>query len=279
VQTTSAAWRLSIAARRVRQTLTRFENGPTVLAGIVGSRIRHKPTELMYRLDDELSIVCPNMPGARVPIYEVFADNAYHLDWFTADLGDDPRALDIGGHIGCFSLAFARQHPGARVETFEASPSTAAYARRNMAINGFDDRVTVHHSAVSSSSGTLRFADNAGGSGLNGLTAPEGTPTIEVPAVTFAEALANADRPIDVVKIDTEGAEYDIVLGSDPSDWSDVQRVVMEYHPVDGHSWDELKTFFSKAGLEVAHQEIGLDGMDTDRLGTVWLSRTPLPAL
>ena len=276
MQTTSATWRISLAARRVRQTLTRFENGPSVLAGIVGSRIRHQPPELMYRLDDDLSIVCPNQPGARVPIYEVFADDAYHLEWFTSDLGVDPRAVDIGGHIGCFSLAFARQHPGAHVETFEASPSTAAYARRNMAINGFDDRVTVHHTAVSSSSGTLRFADNAGGSGLNGLTAPEGTPTIEVPAVTFAEALAMAGGPVDVVKIDTEGAEYDIVLGSDPSDWSDVQRLVLEYHPVDGHSWDELQTFFSKAGLEVAHQELGLS---TDRLGTVWLSRTPMAPL
>ena len=268
--------RISLAGRRVRQTLTRFENGPSVLAGIVGSRIRHQPAELTYRLDDELSIICPNLPGARVPIYEVFAEDAYRLGWFTSDLGDNPRLVDIGGHIGCVALAFARQHPGARVETFEASPSTAAYTRRNMAINGFDDRVTIHRIAVSSASGTLSFADNAGGSGLNGLTAPAGTPTIEVPAVTFAEALAKADGPVDVVKVDTEGAEYDIVLGSDPSDWSDVQRLVMEFHPVDGHSWDELQTFFSKAGLEVVHQELGLD---TDRLGTVWLSRTPLPSI
>ena len=76
--------------------------------------------------------------------------------------------------------------------------------------------------------------------------------------------------------VDTEGAQYDIVLSSDPADWSDVQRLVLEYHPVDGHSWDELQTFFSKAGLEVAHLELGLF---TDRLGTAWLSRTPLPAL
>jgi hypothetical protein len=111
---------------------------------------------------------------------------------------------------------------------------------------------------------------------LNGLTAPEGTPTIEVPAVSFVEALAKAGGPVDVVKIDTEGAEYDIVLASDPSDWSEVQRLVLEFHPVDGHTWDELQTFFSKAGLEVAHRELGLG---TDRLGTAWLSRTPLPPI
>jgi FkbM family methyltransferase len=260
-----------LAARRVRQTLTEFDNGATVLAAIAGRRLRRQPTDLLFRFDDDLSILCPNVPGARVPVYEVFAEDAYRLDWFTADLGEELLAVDIGGHIGCFSMAFARLHPKANVQAFEASPSTAAYTRRNMELNAFTERVTVNNTAVASSSGTLQFADNAGGSGLNGITAPEGTPTIQVPCVTLAEAFARAGGPVDVVKIDTEGAEYDIVLGSDPSDWADVQRLVMEYHPVDGHSWDELRTFLSKAGLEVVlHEPV------TDRLGTAWLSRTPM---
>ena len=246
-----------------------------MLAAIVGQRLRRHPSDLLFQIDDNLRIVSPNAPGARVPVYEVFAEDAYHLEWFTSDLGDDLRAVDIGGHIGCFSMAFVRLHPTARVQTFEASPSTADYARRNMERNGFDDRVSVHNTAVSSTTGTLTFADNASGSGLNGLTAPKGTPTIEVPCVTFAEALARADGPVDVVKIDTEGAEYDIVLKSDPKDWADVQRLVLEYHRVTGRSWEELRTFLSDAGLEVAHHVWARD----QRLGTAWLSRTPLPPL
>jgi FkbM family methyltransferase len=263
--------RTLLAARRVRQTLTEFDNGATVLAAIAGRRLRRHAADLLFRFDDDLSVLCPNVPGARVPVYEVFAEDAYRLDWFTADLGDELRAVDIGGHIGCFALAFARLHPGASVQTLEASPFTADYTHRNMEMNGFAERVTVYNTAVSWSNGTLRFADNAGGSGLNGLTAPEGTPTIEVSCVTLAEALGRAGGPVDVVKIDTEGAEYDIVLRSDPSDWADVRRLVMEYHPVDGHSWDELRTFLSEAGLEVVRHE-----PVTDRRGTAWLSRMPM---
>jgi FkbM family methyltransferase len=269
---TRASRRLTLATRRVRQTLTQFDNGPSVLAAIVGQRLRRHPTDLLFQIEDNLSIVAPNAPGARVPVYEVFAEDAYHLEWFTSDLGDDLRAVDIGGHIGCFSLAFARLHPTARVQTFEASPSTAGYARRNMERNGFDGRVAVHNTAVSSSTGSLQFADNASGSGLNGLTAPKGTPTIEVPCVTFADALSLAGGPVEVVKIDTEGAEYDIVLKSDPSDWAGVQRLVLEYHRVPGRSWEELRTFLSTAGLEVAHHIWAPDR----RLGTAWLSRTPM---
>jgi len=261
--------RLSRATHRVGQTLSGFRNGASVLAQMAGRR-----DELVFKVDDSLSVTCPNIAGARVPVYEVFVEDAYRLEWFTRDLnGDKVQALDIGGHIGCFSLAFAHLHPEALVQTFEASPSTFSFTRRNVDDNGLADRVTVENIAVSDSNGTLAFADNGGGSGLNGVTAPAGTAVIDVPCITFADAVAHAGGKVDVVKIDTEGAEYDIVLGSEPTDWKDVQRVVLEYHEVTGRSWDELKAFFDEAGLHpVRHEPV------TPRLGTAWLSRTPIPA-
>ena len=261
--------RLSRATHRVGQTLSGFRNGASVLAQMAGGR-----DELVFKVDDSLSVTCPNIAGARVPVYEVFVEDAYRLEWFTGDLnGDKVQALDIGGHIGCFSLAFAQLHPEALVQTFEASPSTYACTRRNVDDNGLADRVMVENIAVSDSNGTLAFADNGGGSGLNGVTAPAGTAVIDVPCITFADAVAHAGGQVDVVKIDTEGAEYDIVLGSEPTDWKDVQRVVLEYHEVTGRSWDELKSFFDEAGLHpVRHEPV------TPRLGTAWLSRTPIPA-
>lgn len=257
---------IPLVTKRVRQTLTNFDNGTSILAGIAGRR-----DELVYVVDDSLSITCPNVAGARVPVYEVFAEDAYRLEWFTNDLPADVSAVDIGGHIGCFSMAFARLHPKGRVQTFEASPTTFGFLSRNITGNHFDSRVTVNNTAVSSKVGTLQFADNAGGSGLNGITAPEGSIVIEIPCTTVAAAFASAGDRVDVVKIDTEGAEYDIVLTSKPQEWAEVQRVVMEYHPVDGHSWAELKDFFAAAGLSVVRHE-----PVTDRLGTVWLSRTPI---
>ncbi len=258
--------RLTRAVSRVRQTLADFDNGPSILSAMV----RRKP-ELTFQVGDALTVTCPNVAGARVPVYEVFAEDAYRLAWFTGDLRDEVSAVDIGGHIGSFSMAFATLHPRGRVQTFEASPTTLAFLDRNISGNGLADRVTVNNIAVSSQAGKLQFADNAGGSGLNGLTAPAGSTVIEIPCTTLTAALAQSADRVDVVKIDTEGAEYDIVLGSDPADWSDVQRVVMEYHPVDGHTWAELEEFFGSAGLSVVrHEPVTL------RLGTVWLSRTPL---
>lgn len=257
------------ALRRVCQTLQSFDNGVGVLSELVRGS-----DELSFHTRDGVTISIPNVPGARVPVYELFAEDAYRIAWLVTGLPDGFGAFDIGGHVGCFSVALSASRPDSRVWAFEASPSTAAYTQRNVTQNDMENQVTVVNVALSSKPGMLEFADNAKASGLNGITAPEGTQTIEIPAITFADALDQADRPIRLVKIDTEGAEYDIVLGSDPAQWADVERVVLEYHDVPSRSWSDLEEFFTQAGLHVIDREDAATG----RIGTVWLSRTPVSA-
>lgn len=261
-------------ARRVRQTVTRFDGGVRLLKDIAGRRLSGGPDEVVFRTGG-VEVICPNQRGARVPVYEVFAEDAYRMDWFLGDAPDDVVAVDIGAHIGCFTVDLARRHPLATVHAYEASPATAAYLSRNVAANNLSGRVHVHQQAVAAEAGFIDFPDNAGASSLNGLTAPEGTATIEVATVPMTQVLATAGgdaanrrRRVDVVKIDTEGAEYDMVLGSSPDDWLLVERVVMEYHDVPGHGREELLGFFEDAGLrEVAHEQVAA------RQGTTWLRR------
>jgi len=260
---------LPLAMKRVRQTFSGFDNGPSLLLAMGRQSVTGKPAELIFRTDANTSIAVPNKPGARVPVYEIFVEDEYRLDWFTSDLGEAPVALDIGAHVGCFTVAFARRHPGARVDSYEASPSTAVYLARNIADNDLGSRVHGNNLAVQGVAGTLELADNGAASGHNGvlhLTAD--AQKVSVRSVSMAEALTISGRSADIVKIDTEGGEYDMVLGSVPSDWSGVRRVVLEYHDLPGHSWEELEAFFASAGLNVVHREKFLP-----RLGMAWLSR------
>lgn len=256
----------SIAARRLRQSFA-FRNTAAVLWALSSERAPWRPDAITFRMRDGAEMAIPNHAGARVPIFEVFIEDNYRLDDLTAGLRADLVALDIGGHVGSFSVALARHSPLARVHTYEASPVTADWLRRNVERNGLAERVQVHHTALSREAGTLSFADNGLGSGLNGLTAPEGSQVVEVPCITFAEAVARAGGHVDVVKMDTEGAEFDIILGSDPTDWAGVQRVVMEHHTVPGHDVAELQEFFTAAGLRV------VDHVEGVHAGALWLSR------
>lgn len=262
---------LPYAARRVRQTLTSFDNGPRILAGLARQRLTGRPPEIEYRVSGGMRVTCPNRPGARMPIYEVFIDDTYKLDWFTKGIGSQPVAVDIGGHIGSFALSFIGLHPEGHVHSFEASPATAEFLRRNVAANDLGDRVTVHEEAVSAATGELEFADNGAGSIHNGITSPEATTAIRVPCLSITDTLDLVGSDVDLLKLDAEGAEYDIVLQSRPEDWARVHRIVMEYHDRPGFTWAELEAFFASAGLTVVHQE-----PVHERLGLAWLAREPM---
>ncbi len=261
--------------KRVAQSPGAFSNWPRVLGDMARERFGGGPSTLSFATRTGLRIDCPNRPGARVPIYEIFAEDCYRFDWFLGSLSGRPiQVMDIGGHIGTFACRLAQLHPDATINAYEPSPTTAAFLRRNVDQNGFTDRVTVTEAAIASSTGFAELDDNGAGSGLNGLvSAGHGSTatSTKVPTIAFDEAIATIARPIDVVKMDCEGGEYDLVYGSSPAGWDSVQRVVLEYHRVPGQSWDQLRDWFAERGLTVqAHVVSG------DRLGSAWLSREPL---
>lgn len=261
---TRATW----VARRTRQTVSVFDNGWSVLRQMAA-----RADELAFEVDG-LTIHCPNVPGARVPVYEVFAEDEYSLDWFAHGLPDDVHVVDIGAHIGCFSTDLLRRFPGATVHSYEPTPSTGAYTVRNVESNGLADRITVHRTAVGSRAGTLVMADNGPGSGHNGVLhlGESGATEIEVACDSIADAFAAAGGRVDLLKMDAEGAEYGILIGSDPALWAGVRRLVMEYHHSDEHDFDDLRTFLEDTGMTLVRHETGGPGF-----GLAWFSRDPLP--
>ncbi|MCR4515013.1 FkbM family methyltransferase [Aeromicrobium sp. 50.2.37] len=260
--------RATWVARRTRQTVSVFDNGWSVLRQMAA-----RADELAFEVDG-LTIHCPNVPGARVPVYEVFAEDEYSLDWFGHGLPEDVHVVDIGAHIGCFSTDLLRRFPGATVHSYEPTPSTGAYTVRNVESNGLADRITVHRTAVGSRAGTLVMADNGPGSGHNGVLhlGEAGSVEIEVACDSIADAFAAAGDRVDLLKMDAEGAEYGILLDSDPALWSGVRRLVMEYHHSDEHGFDDLRTFLEGTGMTLVRHETGGPGF-----GLAWFSRDALP--
>jgi FkbM family methyltransferase len=266
--------------RRVAQTRRTFENWPTLLRRMVGEKLGRCGAELEFVTRGGVRITCPNVPGARLPLYEQYADDCYRLRELLAPLQGRPlQVFDIGAHIGSFATHIATLHRRARVECYEPSAQSAQYLRRNAQQNGFGGRITVHEVALADKEGTALFDDNDGGSVHNGLVRAERRlvdgadalaerHTVEVPTITFDTAVAAAPAPPQLVKMDCEGGEYPLVYASSPESWASVEVVVMEYHPVPGESWDELRVWLHDAGLDVVRHE-----SDRPGLGTAWLAR------
>jgi len=263
-------------AKRVLQTPKAFSNWPTILFDMAREKVGQGPSTLTFVARSGLRMECPNVPGARVPLYEIFAEDCYRFSWFLGPLANQPlRVLDVGGQVGTFSCRLAQLQPQAVINTYEPSPTTADFLRRNIERNHLGDRITVNQAALAATVGTAEFDDNGAGSGENSLvSSARGTVgTVTVQTTTFDAAVAAAGGPIDLVKMDCEGGEYDLVYASSPDNWSSVQRLVIEYHPVAGQSWNELRSWLEKVGLTVQYEE------SHGGVGVAFMSRQQLPPL
>jgi FkbM family methyltransferase len=120
-----------------------------------------------------------------------------------------PRILDCGANIGLASLWLTGRFPDARVTAFEPDPALCAILRRNLRVNG-RSRVEVVAAAVWSAKGRLPFRPDGADSGaLAAVTMNEGGAAIEVDAERLREWIAR--EPIDLLKLDVEGAELDVL--------------------------------------------------------------------
>src|SRR5262245_46277865 len=77
---------------------------------------------------------------------------------FADEIREGMTVIDIGAHIGFFSLAAARR-AGARcrVFSFEPTPATAKILANHVTLNRWDDRVTIVREVVSDAEGWTTF--------------------------------------------------------------------------------------------------------------------------
>jgi FkbM family methyltransferase len=133
--------------------------------------------------------------------------------------------IDIGAHIGYYTLLFAKcVGPGGHVFSFEPVPGNFALLRKNVQLNNLA-QVQTSNQAVYSRAGeiTISVPDDQPNSGNGSVCLDKGVRQFSVNAVSldaFCEEFLI--RP-DVLKMDVEGAEYEVLVGA--------QRVIAQFRP------------------------------------------------
>ena len=131
------------------------------------------------------------------------------------------HVLDVGANIGVMSLIAARAiGPSGTVDAFEPGPTIVATLRRNIAANGFSDRVHVNAMAVGSAPGSIQIHVAPTGDALASIYAEAAetgggkSVATDVRLTTLDEWGAEHQWPhVDLVKIDVEGAEIAVLEG------------------------------------------------------------------
>lgn len=153
--------------------------------------------------------------------------------------------IDIGAQIGVFSVYVARRGPaGIRVHSFEPMGANHSLLQTNLKLNGITN-VTAHNAAVTAVPGTFKLYLSAENTGMHSLYGG-GDRFEEVEGRGFNELFDSLKIDhCDVLKMDCEGAEYDIFKNARADVLKRIGAIIMEYH-------DEARLPELRAGLETA---------------------------
>lgn len=127
--------------------------------------------------------------------------------------GDVRCVMDVGANVGVTALYFSRIFPNAAIYAFEPAPDNFAVLQKNVANC---DRIRAFNFALGAKDEMLElFASdnpiNFGGYSLH-AAGSNTTKRIQIPVRNVATVLAELGlTKVDVLKVDTEGAEWDIV--------------------------------------------------------------------
>jgi len=147
--------------------------------------------------------------------------------------------IDIGSHVGMFAMAAAAR--GATVLCFEPLRENVELLNENAKLNGYERRITSHCLAAAGATGVVELfieRANTGGSTRFPSIHPEwqgneGVSSITVPCVSLHDILQRHDLKIcDCLKMDCEGAEFEILQSAAVEDLRRVRMMILEYHPV-----------------------------------------------
>lgn len=157
---------------------------------------------------------------------EIFEDRVYSLKFSS----DHPVILDCGSNIGLSIIYFKQQYPEAIIYGFE--PDVNIYEILLANVNNFNlKNVEIINSAVWTKKGFIEF--NPEGSLAGSIVTKNSTEfnSYKVSTINLRDYVENSK--IDFLKLDIEGAEYE-VLNSISDLLMNVENLFVEYHSIFG---------------------------------------------
>jgi len=199
-------------------------------------------------------------------IKETFIDAFYTR--YSCQVKDGWQVMDIGAGIGDYSIYVALENPTAVVYAFEPYPNSFELLEKNLSINNIQN-VNSYPIAIWSQAGDI-FLDLSSGEPLKITSSKEGQVSkfsegVTVHAITLNDFISEKQiHRIDLLKLDCEGAEYEILLEAPKMTLKKIDRIIMEYHDVnDDLKHDKLIRFLQNEGYQVktnpnfVHDDIG----------------------
>lgn len=264
--------------RGVAKHVRTFRNFPLTLAANLrlGPRSGERALQLRNGLTLVMDASC--LAAGSNAIKDVVADDVYELRRL------DPAApaviVDIGAHVGAFALSAALRCPGATIHAFEPASASYRYLCRNIARNGLTGRVLPHDTAVAGADGEVHLFSSRTSATRYSLYESQFLDTRDgaaqrVEAISLSTLFTrHGITTCDFLKLDCEGAEYEILFNAPETVIRRIVRVGMEYHEgVTAGTGAELERFWADHGFAMRRVPVAGEA----RLGLLLAEQTSNP--
>jgi FkbM family methyltransferase len=165
----------------------------------------------------------------RAPLLSMFIEIFMRQEYAFVARTESPLIVDAGANIGLATLFFKHRYPDARILAFEPEPETFAMLQRNVSGNHLSD-VSLFQLALGRDNGSVRLQGSPGNLATTTLEGVWDDPLTDS-LVEAARLSSFIDEPVDMLKLDIEGAEQavleDLVAASK---LHLIREMVVEYH-------------------------------------------------
>jgi len=206
--------------------ITLYKNWQTIIFTRIP--IVKKPKTLVYKLRNGLKIIVrpADIVEARV------VDNTYLGEYSYSGFEIQPQdtVIDIGAHIGSFTLLAASKASNGKVLAFEPASYNFSKLEKNVRLNNFSN-VEIFKMGVFKKNGFVNL-DISQPSSAHFTIFNGGEEFERVKTITLAEIFTKFKiRHCNLLKIDAEGAEFEILTTASVSVLKLIDKIVFEFHP------------------------------------------------
>ncbi|MEM0118112.1 MAG: FkbM family methyltransferase [Conexivisphaerales archaeon] len=203
-----------------------FDNWFTVL--LDSTKLSHEK-KVYYKLRDGAKFSIPTNRNVIGLFNEVYFGDCYDLGSIVEH--EKPLTIvDVGAHIGIFTVLAARRIPDSKVYAYEPSPYNYQFLVENVKLNGLEKRVHTFSMAVAGEEQDRLLFLHPDTVGNTLYPYPESKfPAVLRHTTTLDKILeTNKLERVDLLKIDCEDAELEIFESTDESTFRRITRISIE---------------------------------------------------
>ena len=160
--------------------------------------------------------------------------------------------VDVGAHIGCWTLyAASRVGPEGRVIAIEPHPANVVNLRLNLQLNRLKN-VVIKQVALGKEDGETILRESSVSASHSAVTVPEEATgqKLKVPLRRLDSLLEELKiTGVDWIKVNAEGAEYNILLGSEDTLKQQSAKILVQTHGQEGLA--KVSSLLEKFGYRV----------------------------